>query len=179
MGLCSCLASCSSWGVQHWSLLVLEWSLVFALRCRSLGELSLIDITWCREVSGGPMSWTQLFHLRGSALTPSRSTKTLSATWLLGSLRCSASVQLVFCRSCSTCRCISDVFVGRKVSSTSYSSAILKVLNTLSFNVNEIQNGVSKTNLLELFLYELDFKTTYPSRHISNISGGSRKILLV
>ena len=39
---------------------------------------------------------------------------------------------VVFCqcsvgRSCSTCRCIFDVFVGRKVISTSYSSAILKV----------------------------------------------------
>ena len=33
----------------------------------------------------------------------------------------------MFCRSCSTCSCISDVFVGRKVISTSYSSAILKV----------------------------------------------------
>ena len=56
---------------------------------------------------------------------------------LLGSLRSSASVPQVFCRSCSTCRCISDVFVGRKVISTSYSSAILKVcprpLNTLEF----------------------------------------------
>ena len=48
---------------------------------------------------------------------------------LLGSLRSSASIQLVFCRSSSTCRCISDVFVGRKVISTSYSSTILKVLN--------------------------------------------------
>ena len=52
-------------------------------------------------------------------------------TWgvscLLGSLTCSASVQQVFCRSCSTCRCIFDVSVGRKVISTSYSSAILKV----------------------------------------------------
>ena len=52
-------------------------------------------------------------------------------TWgvscLLGGLRSSASVQWVFCRSCSTCRCISDVFVGRKMISTSYSSAILKV----------------------------------------------------
>ena len=60
-----------------------------------------------------------------------------SGTWgvscLLGDLRSSASVQLVFCRSCSTCRCISDVFVGRKVISTSYSSAILKVSPHLSF----------------------------------------------
>ena len=38
----------------------------------------------------------------------------------------SASVQYVFCRSCSTSRCISDVFVGRKVISTSYSFTILK-----------------------------------------------------
>ena len=52
-------------------------------------------------------------------------------TWgfscLLGSLRSSASFQLVFCRSCSTFRCIFDVFVVRKVISTSYSSTILKV----------------------------------------------------
>ena len=39
-----------------WSLLVFEWSWVLALRWRSLGELSLIDITWGQEVSGGPMS---------------------------------------------------------------------------------------------------------------------------
>ena len=52
-------------------------------------------------------------------------------TWgvscLLGGPRSSVSIQKVFYRSCSTCRCISDVFVGRKVISTSYSSTILKV----------------------------------------------------
>ena len=42
--------------------------------------------------------------------------------------KCSA-----FCGSCSTCRCISDVFVGRKVISMSYSSAILKLLSCVSF----------------------------------------------
>ena len=49
-------------------------------------------------------------------------------TWgvscLLGCLTSSASIQWVFCRSSSTCRCISDVSVGRKVISASYSSAI-------------------------------------------------------
>ena len=80
VGLCSCLASCLAWYVQHWSLLVIEWSWVLALRWRSLGERSLIDITWCQEASGGPVSWTRLSHLRGSGLTPGRSTKTLSAT---------------------------------------------------------------------------------------------------
>ncbi|KAJ8795169.1 hypothetical protein J1605_018515 [Eschrichtius robustus] len=39
-------------------------------------------------------------------------------------LRSSASVQWVFCRSSSTCRCTSDVSVGRKVIFASYSSAI-------------------------------------------------------
>ena len=39
------------------------------------------------------------------------------------SCQCSVGVR----RSCSTCRCIFDVFVGRKEISTSYSSAILKV----------------------------------------------------
>ena len=52
---------------------------------------------------------------------------------LLGSLRSSASVQYVFCRSCSTCRYIFDVFVGRKFIFTSYSSAILKVLFSNTF----------------------------------------------
>ena len=47
--------------------------------------------------------------------------------YLLGSLRSSASIQQMFCRSCSTCTCSFDTFVGRKVISTSYSSAILKV----------------------------------------------------
>ena len=54
-------------------------------------------------------------------------------TWgvsrLLGGLRSSASVQWVFCRSSSTCRCISDVSVGRKVISVSYSSAIFRAQN--------------------------------------------------
>ena len=43
--LCSCLASCLAWGVQLWSLQVIEWRSVLALRRRSLGELSPIDIT--------------------------------------------------------------------------------------------------------------------------------------
>ena len=37
------------------------------LRRSSLGELSPIDITWGREVSGGPMSWTRLSHLTSEA----------------------------------------------------------------------------------------------------------------
>ena len=53
---CSCLASCLAYGVQHCSLLVIEWSWVLALRWSSLGELSLFAITLCLEVSGGPMS---------------------------------------------------------------------------------------------------------------------------
>ena len=46
------------------------------------GELSPIYIMWDQKVSGGPMSWTRLSHLRSSGLTPSWSTKTLSATRL-------------------------------------------------------------------------------------------------
>ena len=59
------------------------------------------------------------------------------STWgvscLLGGLTSSASVQWVFCRSSSTCRCISNVSVGRKVISASYSSAILPYLEHLDF----------------------------------------------
>ena len=50
-------------------------------------------------------------------------------TWrvscLLGGLTSSASAQCVFCRSSSTCRCISNISVGRKVIFASYSSTIL------------------------------------------------------
>ena len=55
-------------------------------------------------------------------LLPYPSTGVVSC--LLGGLTFSASIQLVFCRSSSTCRCISTVSVGRKVISASYSSAI-------------------------------------------------------
>ena len=47
---------------------------------------------------------------------------------LLGGLTSSVSVQWVFYRSSCTCRCISDVSGGRKVISTSYSSAIFSSL---------------------------------------------------
>ena len=56
-------------------------------------------------------------------------------TWgvscLLGGLTSSASVQWVFYRSSSACRCISDVSVGRKVVSAFYSSAIFSSLYLL------------------------------------------------
>ena len=47
----------------------------------------------------------------------------------LGGLTSSASVQWVFCRSSSTCRCISNVSVGRKVISTSYPSSISVIID--------------------------------------------------
>ena len=50
--------------------------------------------------------------------------RTCGVSCLLGGLTSSASIQWVFYRSSSTCRCISDVSVGRKVISVSYSSAI-------------------------------------------------------
>ena len=60
-------------------------------------------------------------------------------TWgvscLLGGLTSSASVQWVFYRSSSTCRCISDVSVGRKVISTSYFSAIFSSLSHLCISL--------------------------------------------
>ena len=64
-------------------------------------------------------------------------------TWgvscLLGGLT-SASLQWVFYRSSSTCRCISDVSVGRKVISVSYSSAIFSSLSRHIFNTSQKQH---------------------------------------
>ena len=88
-------------------------------------RFSPFGITWSREASCRPVSWSWLSHLRGTALMPGWSTKSLSSTRLLGGLTSSASIQWVFCRSTSTCRCISNVSVGRKVISASYSSAML------------------------------------------------------
>ena len=42
-------------GVQHFSLLVLEWSWAVALRWRLVGEFLPFDILWNWEISGGSM----------------------------------------------------------------------------------------------------------------------------
>ena len=81
-GCDSYLASSLAWGVYHWSFLAFGWGWVLVLSWRSLGELLLIDIMWSWEVSGGPVSWTQLSHLRDSGLTPGWSIKTLLGTGL-------------------------------------------------------------------------------------------------
>ena len=75
-------------------------------------------------------------------------------TWgvscLLGGLTSSASVQWVFCRSSSTCRCISDVSVGRKVISASYSSAIFSSL-IFVFILKLVFKGANSLHLNEIF----------------------------
>ena len=58
MGLCSCLASCLTWVIQHWSLLAIGWSWVLVLRWRSLGELLLIDI-----MGPGGLWWFSILNL--------------------------------------------------------------------------------------------------------------------
>ena len=70
-------------------------------------------------------------HVVGNSVLPKKGPNAL-ILWrlacLFGSFWSSACVQKVFCRSCSICRWISDVFVGRDVLFLSYSSAILEVL---------------------------------------------------
>ena len=88
------------------------------LVCGNLSSFA-VPSHWCRSY---PYSFVSVFFF---FLLPYPGTWGVSC--LLGGLRFSASIQKVFCRSCSTCRCISYVFVGRKVISTSYSSAILKL----------------------------------------------------
>ena len=50
----------------------------------------------------------------------------------------SASIQKLFCKSCSTCRCIFYIIVGRKVISPSYSSIVCSCLlcHRLIFHVS-------------------------------------------
>ena len=74
-------------------------------------------------------------------------------TWgvscFLAGLTSSASVQWVFCRSSSTCRCISNVSVGMKVISTSYSSAVLPRPASISYKnvfIIEVTFSGSYTN---------------------------------
>ena len=64
----------------------------------------------------------------------------------------------MFYRSYSTCRCISDVFVERKVISASYSSAILKLLHIV-------------------FLIVFIFKRIYACGKDSKCSKGIQKML--
>ena len=56
-----------------------------------------------------------------------------SLACLFRSLGSSASVQKVFCRSCSTYRYIFDIFVGWNVISTFYAFTILKVSPIIPF----------------------------------------------
>ena len=74
---------------------------------------------------------------------------------LLGGMTFSASVQWAFCRSSSTCRCISTVSVGRKVISASYSSAILPILHPRAlYGANLVQTLV-KSQQESLFFVSL------------------------
>ena len=77
---------------------------------------------------------------------------------IFGSLRSSASIQQVFFRRSSTCRYVFDVFVVRKLISTSYSSAILKIPPQV-FYVLELQvqftmlsKGCTRHSTMVLFL---------------------------
>ena len=56
-------------------------------------RFSPFGITWSWEVSCGPVSWSWFSHLRGTALMPGWSTKSLSSTWLL----------YLICWTCSSC----------------------------------------------------------------------------
>ena len=69
-----------AWGIWHCSLLTFGWGLVLVLSWQRLGELSLINVSWGQEFSGGPPSWTWVSHLGASGLTPYCSTKTTQAT---------------------------------------------------------------------------------------------------
>ena len=78
LGLCSYLACCLVWcpmlgSADSWVELGLGFS------WRPLLEVSSINILSDQEFSGGPVSWTQCSHHRGSGLTSGWGTKTSQA----------------------------------------------------------------------------------------------------
>ena len=64
--------SCSLFGMGLPALeLAGRWvELGLSVETEISGRALTDDITWGREVSGGPVSWTQLSHLGGSSPTP-------------------------------------------------------------------------------------------------------------
>ena len=82
---------------------------------------------------------------------------------LSGHLLSSASIQKLFCGSCSTCRGSFDVFVGEKVVSPSYSSTILgrapkallrgKLITIHSYLKNKEKSQINK---LKLYVKQLE-----------------------
>ena len=69
--LCSCLAGCFVWEVQHWSLQAVGWCQVLVLRWMSSTEYMLINIL-CRESFGSLVSWTWCSHPGGPGLASHR-----------------------------------------------------------------------------------------------------------
>ena len=64
--------------------------------------------------------------------------------WLSGCLMSSASIQKLFCGICSAFKCSFDEFVGEKVVSLTYSSAILGPLPSMSFLIESFSEfGIS------------------------------------
>jgi len=79
----------------------------------------------------------------------------------------SFGIQKVFCRSCSTCRCISDVFVRRKFISPSCFSAIFPSTLFLAFWGTSVLFSIAassiyiSTNSVWVFLFPHLFINTY------------------
>ena len=87
---------------------------------------------------------------------------TCGVSCLLGGLTSSASVQWVFYSSSSMCRCISDVPVGRKVISASYSSAILSrpPASTYFISLYIVQNYLNYYYYCHCYCYSQNSKMT-------------------
>ena len=91
-------------------------------------DLLLINVSWSQEFSGVLRFLDlSLLPLVFSLTVASRLLHLLSKTMgcLSWCLMSSASIQKLFCGICSALKCSFDEFVGEKVVSQSYSSAIL------------------------------------------------------
>ena len=124
----------------------------FSVGMEAFDELLSINVPWSQEFSG-------VLRILDLSLLPlvfsliltvaSRLLHLLSKTMgcLSGCLMSSASIQKLFCGICSAFKCSFDEFVGEKVVSPSYSSAILALPSAYRFLRRQVRWSVVPISL--------------------------------
>ena len=155
------------WGSYHWTRNL--WVLIIFPPCyialcasKALHRLSSESVSWCLETSLFLRlpSWDRapslplLSHFFVFYIFSYLFSKTMS--WFSGYLMSSASIQKLLCGIYSAFKCSFDEFVGEKVVSPYYSSAILgphlftEILNGCIFIFLSVKIGCKSVELLTL-----------------------------